>query len=428
MRESVRRIFIQFNAPLEGRLHYMYLDVLGLVTTGVGNLIDSVAAAQALPWQVGDGGPAATADQVRAEWELVKSRQDLRNTPAERAFRPLTTLRLSDAAVDAMIMAKVASNEASLKHTAEFAGFDNWPADAQLALLSMAWGMGPAFAAEGRWPNFRAAVAAGNWTLAATQCDISSTGNPGVIPRNAANRQLFGNAQRVVDGGLDPEVLLYTAGGTTTPTAPAVTGTAVFSSGGYCIPFDLGTNAAGAAMFLTDHWKGMEGTAFAGGVRAVVGIGAARYAFNGTDYVRVHNQLMDAGYPLSIAAYWPGFADAGFGDELGAAVDLGRGKLYFFRGDQYIRYDTTSNAVDPGYPRPIAGNWPGMAEAGFADGIDAAVRWPTGKAYFFRGEHYLRYDIAADRVDAGYPLPIAGNWPGLAEAGMAGPVDAVWLE
>ena len=49
MRESVRRGFIGFSAPFEGRLHYMYLDVKGLVTTGVGNLIDSVGAAQALP-------------------------------------------------------------------------------------------------------------------------------------------------------------------------------------------------------------------------------------------------------------------------------------------------------------------------------------------------------------------------------------------
>ncbi len=423
MRESVRLSFIQFSAPFEGRLPYMYLDILGLVTTGVGNLIDSVAVARTLPWQVGDGGPAATPERVRAEWELVKSRQDLRNTPAERAFRPITTLRLSDAAIDAMIMSKLTANEASLRNTTEFAGLDTWPADAQLALLSMAWAMGPAFAADGRWPSFRAAIAAGDWVAAAANCEINATGNPGVVPRNDANRQLFLNARRVVDEGLDPDVLLYGQASAAQPT-----GRAMFSVGGYCIPFDVATNSAGTPIPLTDHWKGIDSTHFAAGVRAVVGIGAARYAFSGPEYVRLHGQVADDGYPLPIAAYWPGFAETGFAEDLYAAVDLGTGKLYFFRGAEYIRYDVASNRVDAGYPRPIAGNWSGLAEAGFADGVDAAVRWPTGKAYFFRGEYYLRYDIATDRVDDGYPLPIAGFWPGLAEAGMGGPIDAVWME
>ncbi len=35
------------------------------------------------------------------------------------------------------------------------------------------------------------------------------------------------------------------------------------------------------------------------------------------------------------------------------------------------------------------------------------------KAYFFKGNRYIRYDLAGDRMDAGYPLPIAGSWPGV---------------
>jgi len=427
MRESVRRSFIAFNAPLEGRLHYMYLDIKGLVTTGVGNLIDSVAAAQALPWQVGDGGPQATADQVRAEWELVKSRQDLRNTPAERAFRPITQLRLSDASVDALIMSKLTSEEASLRRTAEFATFDDWPADAQLGLLSMAWAMGSGFATGGRWPNFRASVAAGDWAGAAANCGIDATGNPGVVPRNTANRQLFTTAQRVVAEGLDPEVLLYGAGGGVAPPAQHGTGRAIFTVGAHCIAFDVAANAASSAVPLADYWKGLDGTGFEHGVRAVVGLGARRYAFSGNAYVRVQNQVADAGYPRVISGNWPGFAETGFDADIEAAVDIGNGKLYFFKGDKYIRYDIASNVVDANYPRPIAGNWPGMAEAGF-DRIDAAITWPTRKAYFFRGDQYVRYDVAADHVDAGYPRPIAGNWPGLAEAGMAGRIDATWME
>jgi hypothetical protein len=54
-----------------------------------------------------------------------------------------------------------------------------------------------------------------------------------------------------------------------------------------------------------------------------------------------------------------------------------------------------------------------LIEATLPVGIDAGVVWPNGKAYFFRGSQYLRYDIAADHVDSGYPLDIAGHWPGL---------------
>jgi hypothetical protein len=49
----------------------------------------------------------------------------------------------------------------------------------------------------------------------------------------------------------------------------------------------------------------------------------------------------------------------------------------------------------------------------FASGIDEAVVWNDGTAYFFKGEQYVRYDIAADRVESRYPKPIAGNWPGV---------------
>jgi hypothetical protein len=88
------------------------------------------------------------------------------------------------------------------------------------------------------------------------------------------------------------------------------------------------------------------------------------------------------------------------------------GKVYFFKGSKYDRYDVAADKVDAGYPKNIAGNWPGFP-ATFAAGVDAYVMWDNGKAYFFKGTKYIRYDVAADTVDAGYPKPIAGNWPGL---------------
>jgi hypothetical protein len=54
-------------------------------------------------------------------------------------------------------------------------------------------------------------------------------------------------------------------------------------------------------------------------------------------------------------------------------------------------------------------DWP----AGDAMPVSPTSTWPNGKAYFFKGAQYDRYDPHADKVDPGYPAPIAGNWRGL---------------
>ena len=142
------------------------------------------------------------------------------------------------------------------------------------------------------------------------------------------------------------------------------------------------------------------------------------YLFSAGKYYRydIAADRVDPGYPLPIAGNWPGL----WVDRVDAGVVWNNGKAYFFRDGSYVRYDLASDRVDPGYPLPIANFWPGLGGAK----IDAVVFWPNGKAYFFRGTQYWRYDVAADRTDPGYPLPIAGNWPGVWAEGLTGAV--VW--
>ncbi|MFH9660193.1 hemopexin repeat-containing protein [Streptomyces sp. NPDC017248] len=148
------------------------------------------------------------------------------------------------------------------------------------------------------------------------------------------------------------------------------------------------------------------------------------YFFKADRYIRydITADQVDDGYPLSIADQWPGLGSLGPG--IDAAVNWGNGKAYFFRGDSYVRYDITAGTADPDYPKRIADTWTGMAAAGFGTGLDAAVNWGNGKVFFFKDGNYVRYDIAGDRVDDGYPLPIAGQWPGLAEAGFGSGIRA----
>jgi hypothetical protein len=142
------------------------------------------------------------------------------------------------------------------------------------------------------------------------------------------------------------------------------------------------------------------------------------YFFNGSQYTRFDmiTERTDSGYPADIAANWHNWP-ASWSDGIDAGLDWGNGKAYLFRDTQYVRYDIATDAVEAGYPLPIAGNWGNNWPAHFTT-IDAAVRWPNGKIFFFHGSEYVRYDIATNQVDPGYPAPIGPNWPGLFTDGI----------
>jgi GH24 family phage-related lysozyme (muramidase) len=192
---SVQYYLPRFSQAFEGRVTHMYLDIKGLVTVGVGNLIDPVELALALPFRFkNSAGTAADREQIAAEWQAIKSDPSLGEQGAP-ACAPLTALELSDEAIDALIAQRAAEDEKSLKRQAQFANFEAWPADAQLALLSMAWALGPGGVAG--FPKLSAACRALDFHTAAAECEISADGNAGVVPRNAANRALFRNAAHV---------------------------------------------------------------------------------------------------------------------------------------------------------------------------------------------------------------------------------------
>lgn len=193
MHESVRAIFPRYTEALEGRINHMYLDVKGLVTTGAGILIDSVASAQSLPWRVKYTTRLATSLEIEQTWRKVK-----RSPVGMIASRYTNDLILSEETLDQLTLQRMALTDRYLE--AEF-GYDQWitwPADAQLACLSLCWACGCSL---GKWPKLRVACRTRDWATAAKECLIRTEGNPGVIARNKAQQLCFSNAARV-DGQL----------------------------------------------------------------------------------------------------------------------------------------------------------------------------------------------------------------------------------
>jgi hypothetical protein len=211
VQSSVAAAFWSFTQPLEGHVDQMYCDVLGLVTTGVGNLIDPLPLALGLPWLHRGTDEAAPPDMIAAEWHAVKDG----HVPAFHGQRPLY---LTADAIEALVLSKLQRNEAYLAR--RWANWADWPADAQLAAHSIAWAAGPAWHA----PHFDAAVAELDFdTCAGPAGDanedpacrgeawLRDTGNAGLRPRNLANKLLLQNAARVVSQGLPRDVLHWPA-------------------------------------------------------------------------------------------------------------------------------------------------------------------------------------------------------------------------
>ncbi len=213
MKDAVRAYFPAFSDVFEGNLGFMYTDSLGLVTTGRGNLVDngrarshitddigpcSPAMALGLPFRqayTGDNfGALATAEQISAEWWRVKKMWPKVQSVACGKY---TSLRLTQPDIDALTYSKLDEMWAHL--LTRFTDAEEWPADAQLGLLSMAWAMGPSFS----FPRFQQAARARDFRGASLECQMTSGAVP--VARNKANVILFVNAAKTAD----PDVLNY---------------------------------------------------------------------------------------------------------------------------------------------------------------------------------------------------------------------------
>lgn len=178
------------------------------------------------------------------------------------------------------------------------------------------------------------------------------------------------------------------------------------------------------------------GTALDAALNGKEAFSGKAYFFKEGGYTRYNwsPPVMETPVPLFLSSWnLPGT----FADGVNAAFNgkySRRGKVYFFKGNRYVRYNW-NDTIDAGYPRPIS-NMIGIPPE-FASGIDAAVDGDGSFAdygYMFQTDRYLRFDwnkTGGEPHGDGPHAAIQGNWPGLVELLCAGKAKAqalVWLQ
>lgn len=146
----------------EGCVPWMYRDSVGKVTVGVGLMLPDAAAACALPFEA--ASVPATAQQIEAEFARVAA-LPLGRLPS--FYRTAASLELPEPVIDARLSAVLEGFEATLR--ARITGYDALPDAVKMALLDMAYNLGPAGLLDG-YPRLIHALESGAWAAAAAQC------------------------------------------------------------------------------------------------------------------------------------------------------------------------------------------------------------------------------------------------------------------
>ena len=152
----------------------MYLDTVGKVTVGVGNMLPSIEAAHALPFIHADDKQAAYADEVGAEFELVSAQK---KGMLAKNYKKFTRLILTDDYIDKLLEIRLGKFEKQLR--IDFPDYDQYPEKARMGLVDMAFNLGNKGLVS-KFPTFSKGARKRDWLACAAECKrqgISDTRN-----------------------------------------------------------------------------------------------------------------------------------------------------------------------------------------------------------------------------------------------------------
>ncbi|MBL4704832.1 MAG: hypothetical protein JKY54_09940, partial [Flavobacteriales bacterium] len=90
--------------------------------------------------------------------------------------------------------------------------------------------------------------------------------------------------------------------------------------------------------------------------------------------------------------------------KIDAAMNFGNGKAYFFNGANYCRFDLGNYKADADYPKRTSNYWPGIN----FEYLSATTNW-TNSSFFFLDHRYVKFNNKSDQSYAGYPKTISTN-------------------
>jgi GH24 family phage-related lysozyme (muramidase) len=154
----------------EGYCTWPYLDTRGLMTTGIGNLVEDPEAFLALPWRHIDASQLATRAEKLEAYKAVKAVFEP-NKPA-RAYRAVCDLRLADDDVCDLTNERI-EREFLPGIRKLLADFDDMPEPAKRGIMDMAYNLG--VHGLSKFTHFLEACRFSNWKEAAKQCRVSSS-------------------------------------------------------------------------------------------------------------------------------------------------------------------------------------------------------------------------------------------------------------
>ena len=166
----------------EGSIPWMYLDTVGKVTVGVGLMLPDAEAATHLAFKL--DGRAATESEVEAEFARVD------RMPMGRPalfYRSKGGPELDKMTIDTLLRSVLVGFEGELRK--HLKGYDAFPDSVKMALLDMAYNLGPIGLLHG-YPRLLQAVEHGDWAQAAGAC---MRRGPGAARNEWTRQMLLGN-------------------------------------------------------------------------------------------------------------------------------------------------------------------------------------------------------------------------------------------